>query len=78
MSLYIPRKDFTTDAAQHRQNTDAIARYADSLPLLQGSGVPEGVVSAPVGWLYTDIEGTPGQVLYVKESGVGDTGWAAK
>ncbi len=43
-----------------------------------GSGSPEGVVSAPVGSLYTSTDGGPGKTLYVKESGTDKTGWAAK
>ena len=45
---------------------------------LSGTGSPEGAVSAPVGTLYTDDNGGPGTTLYVKESGTGGTGWAAK
>ncbi len=43
-----------------------------------GSGSPEGVVTAPVGSLYTRTDGGSGTTLYVKESGTGDTGWTAK
>lgn len=46
--------------------------------LLTGTGSPEGVVAARVGTLYTRTDGTPGATLYVKESGTGTTGWAAK
>lgn len=43
-----------------------------------GTGTPEGVVTAPVGSLYTRTDGGAGTTLYVKESGTGNTGWAAK
>jgi hypothetical protein len=43
-----------------------------------GVGTPEGVVIAPRGSLYTDRDGGAGTVLYVKESGTGNTGWVAK
>lgn len=43
-----------------------------------GSGTPEGVVTAPVGSLYTREDGGAGTTLYVKESGTGNTGWIAK
>lgn len=46
--------------------------------LMTGAGSPEGAVAAPIGTLYTRTDGTPGATLYVKESGVGTTGWAAK
>jgi hypothetical protein len=43
-----------------------------------GTGSPEGVVVAPVGSLYTRTDGGAGTTLYVKQSGSGNTGWAAK
>lgn len=44
----------------------------------RGAGSPEGVVNATVGSMYLRTDGTAGQTLYVKESGTGTTGWAAK
>jgi hypothetical protein len=44
----------------------------------RGNGSPEGVVEAPVGSLYLRQDGGAGTVFYVKESGVGSTGWVAK
>lgn len=43
-----------------------------------GTGTPEGVVIAPVGTLYRRLDGGANTTLYVKESGVGNTGWVAK
>ena len=43
-----------------------------------GTGSPEGVVTAPVGSLYSRTDGGADTTLYVKESGTGNTGWAAK
>lgn len=43
-----------------------------------GSGSPESVTDAPVGSIYTRTDGGAGTTLYVKESGTGNTGWAAK
>lgn len=43
-----------------------------------GSGTPEGVVTAPVGAIYSRTDGGAGTSLYVKESGAGNTGWVAK
>ena len=46
---------------------------------LRGSGSPEGVIRAPVGSLYSRIDGGAGTALYVKETGAGkSTGWVAK
>lgn len=43
-----------------------------------GTGSPETVVTARVGTLYLREDGGIGTTLYVKESGTGNTGWAAK
>ncbi|SPA24589.1 hypothetical protein CBM2637_A150042 [Cupriavidus taiwanensis] len=43
-----------------------------------GAGTPEGVVTAPVGSMYTRTDGGAATTLYVKESGIGNTGWVAK
>lgn len=42
-----------------------------------GAGSPEGVVTAPIGSLYSRTNGGAGTCLYVKESGTGNTGWVA-
>jgi hypothetical protein len=43
-----------------------------------GSGSPEGVVTAPVGSLYSRSDGGLLTSLYVKQSGSGNTGWVGK
>lgn len=43
-----------------------------------GSGSPQGVVAASPGSLYTNTDGGANVTLYVKESGTGNVGWAAK
>lgn len=45
---------------------------------VQGSGSPEGVVTASPGTAYLNTSGGAGTTLYVKESGTGNTGWVAK
>lgn len=42
-----------------------------------GTGSPESVVTAPVGAMFLRTDGGAGTTLYVKESGTGNTGWAA-
>lgn len=43
-----------------------------------GTGSPEGVITAPIGSIYSRTgDGTPGATLYIKESGVSNTGWTA-
>jgi hypothetical protein len=44
----------------------------------QGTGDPEGVVTAPVGSVFLRTDGGAGTTFYVKESGTGNTGWAPK
>ncbi len=57
----------------------AINNHASTLDfVITGFGSPEGVVTAPVGTLYLRLNGGAGTTLYVKESGVGNTGWVAK
>lgn len=43
-----------------------------------GSGSPESVVAASVGSTYRRTDGAAATSFYVKESGTGNTGWAAK
>lgn len=45
---------------------------------VSGVGSPETVVTAPPGSLYSNTSGGAGTSLYVKESGVGNTGWIGK
>lgn len=59
-------------------NDDATTKaYVDDLTqyLTSGVGSPEGFISAPVGTLYVDTAGTENNVLYIKESTAGTTGW---
>ena len=42
-----------------------------------GRGSPEGVVSAPSGSDYRNLDGVAGQTLWLKRAGDGPTGWAA-
>jgi len=50
----------------------------NSVAWTKGSGSPEGVVTCPVGCLYSRTDGGTGTVFYVKESGSGNTGWVGK
>ena len=60
-----------------------INTYTESLMLngthwTTGAGTPEGGLTAPVGSMFTRTDGGAGTTLYVKESGIGNTGWVAK
>jgi hypothetical protein len=43
-----------------------------------GYGTPEGAVIAPITHIYFRLDGGASTILYVKETGTGDTGWVAK
>jgi hypothetical protein len=45
---------------------------------ITGFGSPNGVVTAPIGSVYTNLTGGSLSTLYVKESGSGNVGWIAK
>lgn len=64
--------------SQTKDIHDAWRAYLQGLEELTGKGSPEGVVTAPVGKKYTRLDGGAGTTLYVKESGIGNVGWAAK
>jgi hypothetical protein len=70
-------------AAVRRAELDTIAEQLVSAILekagiLSGTGTPEGKVAAKVGTLYRRLDGGASTTLYVKQSGTGNTGWAAK
>jgi hypothetical protein len=54
-----------------------ISLYGTRL-ITAGEGSPEGAVTAVVGCIYLRLNGGVGSTLYVKQSGTGNTGWAAK
>lgn len=50
--------------------------YFDTGPRWQaGAGSPEGVVTAPVGSMYSRTDGAADTAVYRKETGTGNTGW---
>lgn len=51
---------------------------SDGPNITSGLGSPQGVVTAPVGSIYTDGTGGGNPVLWIKESGSGATGWVSK
>lgn len=56
------------------------ARELSKLPnkIYSGTGTPEGILTAAVGSLYTRTDGGTNTTLYIKETGIGNTGWIAK
>ncbi len=50
----------------------------ETVKIYSGFGTPEGNVVAGVGSVYMRKDGGAGTSTYIKESGTGATGWAAK
>ena len=48
------------------------------ISIKHGTGSPESAITANIGSLYLRTDGGASTVLYVKESGTGNTGWVAK
>ena len=46
--------------------------------IMSGTGSPEGVVTAPVGSMWTDEAATTGAVKWIKASGASSTGWVVE
>lgn len=59
-------------------NSDNTLLINGGVAVKTGSGSPEGVFTAIVGSLFLRTDGGAGTTLYVKESGIGNTGWVAK
>ena len=56
----------------------SVLELVSSVVVRAGSGTPEGAVTAVIGSLFLRTDGGASTTLYVKESGVGNTGWVAK
>lgn len=70
--------DGPTNVTSANVNSNVTLVYTVAPKVFQGTGSPEGVVTAPIGSIYTRTDGGVGTTLYVKESGTGNTGWVAK
>ena len=46
--------------------------------VMSGTGSPEGVVTAPVGSMWTDEAATTGAIRWIKDTGTGNTGWVVE
>lgn len=80
LALTIPRGDQGAQGAQGLQGVQGLkgdkGDPGSPTPVdYEGSGFPEGVVTATVGKTYRDNAGTNGAILWVKASGTGNTGW---
>lgn len=79
---YVPRKSKVTDNGLIAHDWDtwlvALAQKVNRLnnQVLTGTGTPENVVTAAVGTLFLRTDSA--NVLYVKQTGTGSTGWVLK
>jgi hypothetical protein len=53
----------------------AIGINLGGITFTSGSGSPQGAKTEPVGSIYSQTNGAAGTVLWLKETGVGNTGW---
>lgn len=58
-------------------NASLLVGSASGQTIRFGTGDPEGAVTAPVGSMFLRTDGGTDTTLYIKESGAGNTGWAA-
>ena len=82
-SEFIPRVDnatsFGLNGYRWKENHSTSYRPGTGAAIwTSGAGTPEGVLVASVGSLFTRTDGGAGTTLYVKQSGVGNTGWIGK
>ena len=54
---------------------EEMTRQVNASTVLSGSGSPEGSVEANPKTLYMDETGSAGNILYIKKTGTGNTGW---
>ena len=68
----------SADLDMNSNNISNVGTITANSSVTGGTGSPEGVLTAAIGSLYTRTDGGANTTLYVKESGAGNTGWAAK
>lgn len=56
-------------------NIDGSYEFASGVKVMEGSGTPEGAITAPVGSIFLRRDGSTGTTTYTKASGTGSTGW---
>ena len=54
---------------------EEITRQINLNTPIEGTGSPESVITASIGQRYLDTAGASENVLYIKQSGTGNTGW---
>jgi hypothetical protein len=80
--MIIALERFTTWLDEEGKPTQRTAQYIEDITRLinlntpiVGTGSPEGVVTADPTQRYMDATGTTEAVIYIKQTGTGNTGW---
>jgi hypothetical protein len=71
-TLGISLNGFTNNHFEFKKNSDATV-----VGIIKGTGDPEGVITANAGSIFLRTDGSALSTFYVKQSGAGNTGWAA-
>jgi hypothetical protein len=71
-TLAISLNGFSNNHFEFRKNSDATV-----VGIIKGTGSPEGVITANAGSIFLRTDGGVLSTFYVKQSGTGNTGWAA-
>jgi hypothetical protein len=64
-----------TPSLRFAEFCEELTRQVNFNEIISGTGSPEGVVTASPKKLYMDDSGTAGNILYIKKTGTGNTGW---
>lgn len=67
--------DTNQDITADNKATPYFVSFLRDREILIGSGSPENVVEATPSTLYMDSGGSAGNILYIKKTGTGNTGW---
>lgn len=67
--------DQNQDIVEENKPSAYFVSFLYEREILIGTGSPEGVVTATPSRLYMNDAGTAGNILYIKKSGTGNTGW---
>lgn len=74
--VYRSGTDATTSVGTPTSSTHATTKAYVDARIVQGTGFPNGAVTANVGTIYIDTAVTNGASSWIKKSGTGNTGWS--
>lgn len=82
-SVFFTTDNFSVDASGNISGnsiavTNPIAVENTNAKIYAGNGTPEGAIAAYKGSIFMRLDGGANTTFYVKETGTGNTGWAAK